>query len=125
MIKLEYRCDNCGEFKPYLPSKHSAIVCSACKHVEPFPHPEEGRKRNLLKMHRFIAISPDGERYRVVGISPFARKHGLHVSAISNCLSGRTKSHRGWKFESQGLDTYDTFEERAAAYNITPLLPQQ
>ena len=60
----------------------------------------------------FIAHSPDGETLKVRGISPFARKHGLNATLISNVLNGRAKSTGGWRFEpapdDADLSEYET-----------------
>jgi DNA-directed RNA polymerase subunit RPC12/RpoP len=40
MIKIEYICDNCGEFKPYIPTKASVIVCEKCGQKEWIPNPK-------------------------------------------------------------------------------------
>jgi len=29
----------------------------------------------------------------------FARQHGLNVGNVNNCLKGRYKSHKGWRFK--------------------------
>lgn len=40
MIKIEYRCDNCGECEPYMPSKcGGVIICNKCGHEEKIPEP--------------------------------------------------------------------------------------
>ncbi|MDJ1631351.1 hypothetical protein QNN00_17440 [Bacillus velezensis] len=33
------------------------------------------------------------------GIREFARDHGLIKQGIMRCLSGRAKTHKGWKFK--------------------------
>jgi Mor family transcriptional regulator len=50
-------------------------------------------------MVNFIAISPNGNQYESNNQSEFARKYNLDSSAISKCLKGQHKQHKGWIFE--------------------------
>jgi hypothetical protein len=52
--------------------------------------------RNVLS---FIAISPKGEESEERNVNEFARKHDLNSSHVCNCLGGREKTHKGWKFK--------------------------
>lgn len=47
---------------------------------------------------RFIAISPNGDRYSSENIADFARQHNLERRQISAVLHKRFKSTLGWKF---------------------------
>jgi group I intron endonuclease len=43
-------------------------------------------------------ISPDGKIYdRVVGLTAFAKEHGLSLAGLRFLLTGQRKSHKGWK----------------------------
>jgi hypothetical protein len=44
MIKIQYVCDKCGGFNPYVPSKASVITCMSCHHVEDIPMPTKLEK---------------------------------------------------------------------------------
>lgn len=46
----------------------------------------------------FIAISPNGSRTRETSIKEFSDRVGLHASNVCNCLAGRYKSSKGWRF---------------------------
>lgn len=41
MILIQYVCDKCGGFNPYVPSKSSSITCMTCSHNEPIPQPTQ------------------------------------------------------------------------------------
>ena len=59
------------------------------------------KENNKYKPHQqkwFVALSPTNENYTVFNQSEFAREHGLRQSSIADCLSGKCKTHRGWKF---------------------------
>lgn len=45
-----------------------------------------------------VGISPDGVKYEGESITQFARDHGLQKSHISSCLSGKSKTYKGWTF---------------------------
>ena len=45
-----------------------------------------------------IGISPEGKEYEFYNQSEFAREHNLRQGSISECLSGKLKTHRKWKF---------------------------
>lgn len=47
---------------------------------------------------KFIAKSPKGEIFEAYNQSEFAKKHGLLQGAISSCIRGEYKNHRGWCF---------------------------
>lgn len=46
-----------------------------------------------------IGFSPNGEIFKFFNQSKFAKEHGLRQSTISDCLSGKCKTHRGWRFQ--------------------------
>lgn len=54
------------------------------------------RKHKSLKS--FIATSPDGETFDVTGIRQFAKKHNINHAGIVQCLNGKQKQCKGWKF---------------------------
>lgn len=58
----------------------------------------ENNKHKPNQMIKFKAISPDGVVYESYNQSEFANEHNLRQSSISDCLNGRLKTHRKWKF---------------------------
>ena len=53
---------------------------------------------NTRKTLAFTAIDPIGGKYISNNQSKFAREHNLDSSAISKCLKGKFKQHKGWMF---------------------------
>lgn len=47
---------------------------------------------------KFIAISPSGTKHSVIGLKEFAKQNKLARQAISRCLNGEQKTHKGWTF---------------------------
>lgn len=60
---------------------------------------EENNKIKPNQQRLTIGISPNNEYYEFYNQSEFARIHNLRQSTISDCLKGRVKAHRGWKFK--------------------------
>ena len=60
---------------------------------------EENNKYKPNQMKSIIGISPSNEIFVFFNQSEFAREHKLRQSSISDCLSGRIKTHRKWKFK--------------------------
>lgn len=58
---------------------------------------EQNENRSSNKA--FIATSPDNIKYESNNQTKFALEHGLSRKQITACLSGKNKSHKGWKFE--------------------------
>ena len=54
---------------------------------------------NTRKNISFIAIDINGQKYESNNQSEFARIHNLDNSAISKCLKGKYKQHKGWTFK--------------------------
>lgn len=48
----------------------------------------------------FFGIDPDGNKHEITGVRHFAEQNNLNASAISQCMRGRYKSHKGWTFTS-------------------------
>jgi len=46
----------------------------------------------------FIALDSQGTMIASNNQCEFARQHGLNDSNVNNCLNGRRKSHKGWRF---------------------------
>ena len=54
---------------------------------------------NSSRLREFKATSPEGKIYIEKNQSRFAGEYGLNNICINLCLSGRNKTHQGWKFE--------------------------
>lgn len=65
---------------------------------------EENNKHKPHQQKIIIGISPDGEQYEFYNQSEFARKHNLRQSTIGDCLSGKCKTHKKWKFYYKNID---------------------
>lgn len=52
----------------------------------------------------YLATAPDGTLYHVKGLKAFCNKHGLLQGEMTNVVSGRAKSHRGWKCQHKPLE---------------------
>lgn len=50
------------------------------------------------KPRKFLGISPDGVEYVFYYQLRFAKEHGLTAHTISECISGKHKQHKGWRF---------------------------
>lgn len=59
---------------------------------------EENNKFKPHQQKDAIGISPNGIKYEFFNQSEFAREHGLKQSTINDCLNGRCKTHKKWKF---------------------------
>lgn len=58
----------------------------------------ENNKIKPNQQSEIIGISPSGEIFKFTNQSEFAKEHSLRQSTISNCIQGRVKKHKGWKF---------------------------
>ena len=56
-------------------------------------------RRDLKTQKLFIAIDEQGIMTISNNQHEFARQHGLDQSNIANCLSGKHKTHKGWRFK--------------------------
>lgn len=66
---------------------------------------KKNQKRNTEgRMVDFIAIDPEGNKYDVKGIKQFTEINGLNRGNVQACLSGKRKSHKGWKFRYKELE---------------------
>ena len=59
---------------------------------------EENNKYKPNQQKLIIGISPNNEIYEFYNQSQFAKDYGLRQSCIGDCLSGKCKTHKGWKF---------------------------
>ncbi len=58
-------------------------------------------KENLIDKQRprkFLGISPQGKEYVFYYQLRFAKEHNLTAHTISECIKGKHKQHKGWKF---------------------------
>lgn len=58
----------------------------------------ENNKYKPSQQRLTVGISPEGLRYEFYNQSEFARKHNLRQGSISECLNGKLKTHKKWKF---------------------------
>ena len=63
-----------------------------------FVSKEENNKYKPNQQKTIIGISPDNEIFKFKNQSEFARNHNLRQSSIGDCLSGKCKTHKKWKF---------------------------
>lgn len=61
------------------------------------PLSEQGKNRSTNRW--FIAISPNGEKFKSNNQTEFAKQHGLHQGHIGDCLLGKYKHHKHWTFK--------------------------
>ena len=59
---------------------------------------EENNKYKPNQQKYIIATTPLGEEIEFFNQSEFARINNLRQSSIADCLSGKCKSHKKWKF---------------------------
>ncbi|QNM43718.1 hypothetical protein [Shouchella clausii] len=85
--------------KDILSGENKMYSLQTCKWVTPQENYNECYSRR--KTRDFIAISPEGVMTEENNIKEFAEVHGLHASAISNCISGNQKTSKGWRFMSK------------------------
>ena len=64
---------------------------------------EENNQYKLNQQYPVIAISPLGENYIFYNQSLFAKEHNLSQSKISECLNGKRKSYKKWKFVKNNI----------------------
>ena len=60
---------------------------------------KENNKYKPNQQKWVIGISPDGKEFEFFNQSEFARQHNLRQSSIGDCLSGKCKTHKKWKFK--------------------------
>ena len=58
---------------------------------------QNNQTRKNMKPHVFI--SPEGKDYTTSNRAEFARVMGLRKSSLNDIVSGRSKTHKGWKFK--------------------------
>jgi len=65
-----------------------------CKWIDKHDQP-----KHTSTIAKFKVFFPDGREEIHSNVSEFAHKNGLDSSTILDCLHGRTKTHRGHRFE--------------------------
>jgi hypothetical protein len=67
MIKIQFICDRCHKFNPYVPSKGASVVCASCQHKEEIPIPTKlhGGRTQLLwkKSKNFFKRKPKKDQF--------------------------------------------------------------
>lgn len=64
-----------------------------------FVSKETSNKLKPNQMKAFVGTSASGEVQEGYNQSEFSAAHGLRQSSISDCLTGRLKTHKGWTFK--------------------------
>ena len=60
---------------------------------------------------KYLGISPEGKEYVFYYQLRFAKEHNLTSHTISECIKGKHKQHKGWKFkEILDDDEYNKYE---------------
>ena len=59
---------------------------------------QNNNKRVYLNQYWFMGISPNGEKFVSSNQHTFAKRYNLNQSGIANCLNGKSKTHRKWRF---------------------------
>lgn len=63
----------------------------------------ENNKYKPNQQRAAIAVDPYGKEYIFYNQSLFAKEHCLSQSKISECLNGKRKSHKRWKFIDKSI----------------------
>jgi len=62
------------------------------------PCPETTKQKLSEKNSKeYILISPEGEMIKIKNLTKFAKENNLNIGCLQHVVSGRNKSHRGWK----------------------------
>lgn len=56
------------------------------------------QQENRRNVRWFRAISPEGKIYITRNQSKFAKNHNLSKQGVNNCLCGKVKTHKKWRF---------------------------
>ena len=56
-------------------------------------------RRDQKHQYLFIAMNEQGAIITSNNQSEFARRHKLNQSTVADCLNGRRKTHKGWRFK--------------------------
>ena len=75
---------------------NNKIYClNKCKFISK----QNNNKYKPSQQKVIIATTPFGEEIEFFNQSEFAKDNNLRQSTISDCLRGRCKTHKGWKFK--------------------------
>jgi len=62
------------------------------------PCPEHVKKGLSEKNSKeYTLISPEGNKVKIKNLTKFARDNDLSINCLNHVVSGRNKSHKGWK----------------------------
>jgi hypothetical protein len=70
-----------------------------CMFISQRENISESTIRNNLTGLTYVGISPNGDEYEFIEQKEFASEYKLDTSALSKCLRGKLKQHKGWTFK--------------------------
>jgi hypothetical protein len=105
-----YQSNRFGELNPMygktqLEDTKQKISEAAKERYKNQPHPRLGSKlseeqiSNIKERNskEYELISPEGKVTKIKNLENFARENNLSVNCLRHVISGRNKSHKGWK----------------------------
>lgn len=78
------------------PKIYSEKTCHFIQHSENIA---ERNRRVSITGHTYLAFSPEGKEFTFTNIKQFSREHDLSDTHVGDCIHGKLKTHKGWKFK--------------------------
>jgi group I intron endonuclease len=92
IINLAAFCREHGLEKTHMVAVANGRICSH----RGWTH-ENGKKRETTRTYTGF-VNPDGQRVIINNLQAFCRENGLHSVHMRHLISGRRKSHKGWRW---------------------------